>query len=126
MIRLARALLCCGLIGLVFPSCSTINVFPAARGKVVDARTGRPLAGAHILAGDVYEHKIVYTKADGSFRVPPRRATGIPVGPAPAATESNLFVYQSGYVTGHRRLPEPNLYGPPPEVDLGVIRLKAR
>ena len=124
MISVSRALLCCAA-ALFASGCTTINVFPAARGRVVDT-TGRPVGGAQILAGDVHDQRIVYTKPDGSFRVPARRATGIAVGPAPVATPSNLFVYHTGYVTAHRRLPEPNLHGSPPEVDLGTITLKIR
>ena len=117
---------CCAFVALALSGCvGMLNDHPGARGSVVDARTGRPLARAEIIAGGAYDSKILYTKSDGTFSVPLKRQFGAAIiGPALAPVDGNIFVKRPGYRTAHRKLrPIPPTDATPSPEDLGVIRL---
>ena len=109
-------------VALASSACvGVFNDYPAARGQVVDARTGSPIAHAEIVTGD---SRVVYTTADGFFTVPLRRSPGVAVV-ALAPTKGNLFVRAPGYATAHRALHEIPPTGPvTAQEDLGIIRLE--
>ena len=128
MIRSARlaccAMMCSTLSGCVIPV--VFNDHPAARGRVVDAHTRMPLAGAEVTLGDAYISKTVYTDPRGFFSIPTQHHVGLRSPLAYVAVPSNLFVSLSGYTTVHRKLPgvEPIGRVSHPSADVGTIALK--
>lgn len=117
-----RVLICIAVSFALQGCISIVNYHSGAVGRVIDARTGQPIAHAQVIAGDAHDAKVWYTRADGTFTVPQRSSLTV-VLLAPASAEGNLFVSAPGYATAHRKLaPIPPTSSAPPD-DLGVTRL---
>jgi hypothetical protein len=106
------------------PGCvGVFNTHPGARGQVVDARTGRPIARCEVIVGGAYDAKVIRTKSDGTFSVGVRRRLGVTLL-ALAPPGGTIFVVRPGYVTAQRELRPIPPEGPvTSQEDLGVIRL---
>ena len=124
--RLARAITHVAFALAVFaaPGCvGVFNTHPGARGLVVDARTGRPIAHCQVVVGGAYDAKFIRTKSDGTFSVPVRRQVGVTLLELAPPT-GTIFVVRPGYVTAQRELRAIAPEGPvTSQQDLGVIRL---
>ncbi len=121
---LARAVASGVIVTFAVSGCvGVFNTHPGARGRVVDARTGQPIARCKIIVGGAYDSKVIRTKRDGSFSVGVRRRLGVTLLElAPAG--GTIFVVRPGYATAQRVLmPIPPEGAVTAEQDLGVIRL---
>src|SRR5438067_5769416 len=89
------AFLCAGCIPYHF------TMRPGASGRVLDARTGVPVAGAGVSVAPVRGDDPVgtaTTATDGSFRVPPRRQWGVYIVPGDVfPCRFTLSVQHDGY-----------------------------
>ncbi len=124
LLALALAHVACAGAASALPGCvGVFNTHPGARGLVVDARTGRPIARCEIIVGGAYDAKVIRTKSDGTFSVPVRRQLGVTLL-ALAPARGTIFVVRPGYVTAQRELrPVPPEGSVSSRQDLGVIRL---
>ncbi len=99
------------------------NTHPGARGVVVDARTGHPIAHCDVIVGGAYDSKVIHTRRDGSFSVGVRHQLGVTLLEL-APARGTIFVVRPGYRTAQRTL---RAIAPTGEIraqeNLGVIRL---
>ncbi len=121
--RVPVAILSCALAILSFNGCVGIfNTHSGAHGRVVDARTGTPIAGAEIIAGNAFDAKVYHTRSDGTFSVPQRRTLDVTIM-ALAPVDNNLFISAQGYSSMHRKVHSIPPTGSAPQENIGIIRL---
>lgn len=76
---------------------------PGASGRVVDARTSRPISGANITLAATNISETTISGADGAFLVPPKQQWGIYIVPMdPIGWDVHVTIEALGYSSGSR------------------------